>query len=241
MNTASTRYGYDSYYIGIGAAGNFGQNILYGIEAAYEGGDSLTNTFDPTNPGVPLPQTNEDIEAWALDARVSYLLNDPANTRLTGEVLLASGDDDRLFSTTTTVGGNLSGTDDKAFNAFGLIDTGLVFAPNVSNLIMLRLGASTYPLNDSTAFRRLQVGADLFVYNKMDSDAPSTEITDDDAYLGTELDLFANWQITSDFSWSVRYGVFFPGEAIAGSSFGGTAPGESNARHFVYTGVTLAF
>lgn len=240
QDTATVRYGYDSYYLGAGLEGNLGQNILYGLEAVYEGGSSVSTSSDVNLNSVS--QTNEEIEAWAVDARLDYLVNDSANTRFEAEVLLASGDDDRAFSTSATAGGNLSGTKDKAFNAFGLIDTGFVFSPNTSNLVMLRLGASTYPLNDSGTFKRLQIGADFFIYHKMDSGAPSTEITDDDGFLGTEIDLSANWQITSDFSWSILYGVFFPGEAIAGSSLGAlTTPGESNARQFVYSGFTLAF
>ena len=221
---STTRFNYDSHYIGVGSTGDVTDNLRYGVEAVYQGGESLS--FDPFG-----SQTTEDIQAWALDIRGDYLLNDPANTRFIGEVILASGDDDRGH-TSNTFGGNTPGTDDNAFNGFGLVNTGLAFGPNASNLLLTRFGVSSYPLHGTEWFRRLQLGVDLFIFNKLDSDAPIDEPTSVDRYLGTEADFYANWKITSDLSFTTRYGVFFPGEAIQA---------EHDARHFVYTGITLGF
>ena len=229
-----TRFNYDSHYIGAGSTGSFGDNWLYGLEFVYEGGTGLSNTFTRTASGAALatPQTQEDIRAYALDLRLDYLLQDVHRSRLSAEVLLASGDDDRE-TTTNTLGGNRPGTDDRAFNAFGLLNTGLAFSPEVSNLLMFRFGGSTFPLRGSSKlFERLQVGMDFFIFNKLEHDAPIDEPTRNDTYLGLEPDVFANWQITSDVALIVRYGVFFPS-----SAFGG----ERAARHFVYTGITYAF
>ena len=55
---------------------------------------------------------------------------------------------DRRLSTNSTIGGNLAGTPDNAFNAFGFRDTGLAFAPRVSNLHMFMVGASFFPLEE---------------------------------------------------------------------------------------------
>ncbi len=230
----STRFNYDSFYIGVGSTGSFGDNFAYGVEAVYQGGEGLSNSFTrgPGGAVTGTPQTTEDIHAWALNARLDYLFHDEHQSRLGAEVLLASGDDDREL-TTDTVGGNRSGTDDNAFNAFGLINTGLAFAPDASNLLMLRLGASTYPLRGSSKlFERLQVGMDFFVFSKLDGDAPIGEVTDDTMFLGVEPDVFANWQITSDVAVILRYGVFFPSSAFEG---------DRDARHFFYTGITYAF
>lgn len=226
---ASADFEYDSHYIGIGSAGSLTDRLLYGVEIAFQRGEGMSNL------GAP-PQTEEDIRAWAADFRLDYFLNDPQNSRFSGEVLIASGDDDRLLSTSNTVGGNLSGTDDEAFNAFGLLNTGLAFSPNVSNLIMLRGGASTYPLPGSKWLKRLQIGIDVYVFNKYDGDAPSDEPTDDEAYLGFETDVWANWQVTSDLALSLRYGIFFPGDGIdeAGND-------DDDERHFFFSGVTLGF
>lgn len=229
---APTSYEYDSYYIGLGSRGNFGDHWLYGLEFAYEGGTTLSNSF-AVGPGgvVAVTQTKDPIHAFAVDARLDYLFHDPRTSRATVELLFASGDSDRLH-TSNTFGGNAPGTTDRAFNGFGLINTGLAFAPAVSNLAMVRVGAATSPLPDSKLFHGLQVGADVFFYSKLEADAPTDQPTTNDYYLGTEGDLFANWQITSDLSFTTRYGVFFPAEAIVG---------DRDPRHFVFAGVNLAF
>src|SRR5205823_8868133 len=98
----------------------------------------------------------DQIQAWAVDGRLDYLLPDERRTRLSAELILASGDDDR-GTTSNTFGGNKPNTNDRAFNAFGLLNTGLAFAPAVSNLLAVRLGGSTFPLPDMGPLRRLQV------------------------------------------------------------------------------------
>jgi hypothetical protein len=212
------------------ANGSFTDNITYGIEFAYEGGKGLSRASD-FETGAVTTQTEEDISAWAFDAQLDWLLRDDNHTRFSFELILASGDDDRQHSS-ATIAGNAPGTDDNGFNAFGLINTGFAFAPDVSNIIIARGGVLTFPAPNSQWFRRLQVGANVLIYNKMDSDGQIDEFTSDDTYLGTEADLYANWQITSDLSAALRYGVFFPGDAIIT---------DRDPRHFLYTGVTLAF
>jgi hypothetical protein len=227
-----TRFDYYSWYIGAGATGSIGDRFLYAVEFVYEGGSGLSNSFTTAGGLVqPIPQTDDDISAWAADVRLDYLFADDRRTRLSGEVIAASGDDDRLHSS-NTFGGNTPGTDDQAFNAFGLLNTGLAFAPNVSNLLAFRVGASTFPAPDNRLFRRLQVGADVFIFNKMDADAPIDEPTLDGRYLGWEPDVFINWQITSDVTLALRYGIFFPSSDTVISD---------DSRQFFFAGLTFAF
>jgi hypothetical protein len=113
-----------------------------------------------------------------------------------------------------------------------LINTGLAFNPNVSNLLMFRLGISTFPAPSSEMFRRLQVGINLFIFNKLNRNAPIDELTTADTFLGIEPDIFATWQVNSDVTISMRYGVFFPGAAIIS---------DDEPRHFFFSGVTIAF
>jgi hypothetical protein len=223
------RFDYNTYYVGFGSTGSLFDNVVYGLEAAYEGGSGLSSA------DFGVPQTEEDVSAFAADARVDYLFNDEHNSRLSAEVVIATGDNDRLFSTNNTVGGNKPGTTDNAFNGFGLINTGLAFAPTVSNLAMLRVGASTYPIRDTDWFHKLQVGVDLFFYNELTPSAPGSqpERRGSNAWLGFEADFYANWQITSDLSVALRYGVFMPDS--------GTLASDSDFRHFFFSGLTLAF
>ncbi|HEY7090912.1 MAG TPA: hypothetical protein VH518_22640 [Tepidisphaeraceae bacterium] len=229
----NTKFDYNSYYFGIGSNGSFTDRLRYGLEAVYECGDTLSNSFQIANGAlVPVPQTRDSICAYALNGRLDYLIPDEHQSRLSGEVILASGDGDR-GSTNTTFNGNKPHTRDNAFNSLGLLNTGLAFAPAVSNVIVGRVGASTYPLPNMQLARRLQIGFDFFSYWKMRSDAPIDEPTLDESYLGVEPDLYLNWQIVSDITFTARYGAFFPNQ----SAF----PTDQDTRQFFFAGVTFAF
>jgi hypothetical protein len=229
----TTRFDYNSYYFGFGSTGSFTDRLHYGLEAVYECGDTLSNSFQIANGAlVPIPQSRDSISAWALDGRLDYLIPDEHQTRLSAELILATGDSDR-GSTNTTFNGNQPGTTDHAFNSLGLLNTGLAFAPAVSNIIVSRVGASTFPLPQWQVARRMQVGMDFLAYWKFKSDAPIDEPTLDEQYLGWEPDAYLNWQVASDITFALRYGVFFPNS----SAF----PVSDDARHFFYAGVTFAF
>lgn len=232
LGSVETKFDYNSFYVGFGSTGSLTDRLLYGVEVVYEGGDTLSNSFTITPPFLTaVDQTRDSIQAWAADARLDYLFNDPRRTRIGLEFLVASGDSDRL-STSNTFGGNRTGTKDHAFNAFGLINTGLAYAPEVSNLMMLHFGASTFPLTDFRRFRQLQTGTDLFVYWKTEADAPIAEPTTDGRFLGWEPDIYMNWQITSDVTLALRYGVFFPSSDTYVSD---------EARQFFSMSMTFAF
>jgi len=224
-----TEYSYSSYYLGGGVNGSLSDNLLYKSELTFEGGTSLSRSFIPDT-FQPVPQTQDSIQAGAADLELDYLLQDSHKTVLSAETIFATGDPDRLNSTNTFLG-NKPGTNDMAFNAWGYINTSLAFAPQVSNLMALRLGMTTYPLPDSHLFRKLQFSPNIFFLGKFRSDAPIEEPTGDGRYLGFEPDLAVNWQIVEDVFITARYGVFFPGTIIE----------NHDARQFVYFAVTYAF
>jgi hypothetical protein len=229
----TTHFDYNSVYIGAGSEGNFGDRLHYGVEAAYEGGNTLSNSFVSAGGTlVPVIQTRDSINAWAMDSRLDYLTEGPHETRLSAELILASGDADRGTST-NTFNGNTPHTEDHGFNAFGLLNTGLAFAPDVSNLLAARVGVSTFPAPTTSAFRRLQIGGDFFAYGKLLRDAPIDEETSDQRYLGVEPDLYVNWQVASDVTLALRYGVFFPNRAALGP--------QADSRQFFFGGLTFAF
>ncbi|MBC8106343.1 MAG: alginate export family protein [Anaerolineae bacterium] len=230
----NTKFDYNSHYFGIGSNGSLSDRLTYGLELVYEGGQTLSNSFTQvadTGEIVQTTQTLDSIEAYALDFELDYLVGDQRQTRFAFETILATGDNDRL-QTSNTLGGNLPGTKDRAFNAFGLLNTGLAFGPSVSNLWSMRLGASTFPFPDVAAVRRMQVGMDFFVFQKFNANAPIDEETSDSRFLGVEPDVYLNWQITSDVALSVRYGLFIPGDSVEN---------DKKFRQFLYTGVTIAF
>jgi hypothetical protein len=113
------------------------------------------------------------------------------------------------------------------------LNTGLAFGADVSNLAVLRTGAATVPVPSSSWLRRMQVGTDLFVFAKLDRNAPIDEPTENNKrLLGFEGDLYCNWQIASDVVLAARYGLFLPNSS---------AFRDNDARQFFYLGVTFAF
>jgi hypothetical protein len=228
------RFRYDATYLGFGSTGNLGDNLLYSVEAVYEGGSDLTTPVQVQGAAVVNtgPQTSQQIRAGALDARLEYVIPSAYKPRFTLEETIASGDHDRQNSR-NTVFGNGPGSDDNAFNAFGLINAGLAFNPNLANLSITRLGASAFPLPSLSLTRRLQLGADLFLYNELARhDAIDESTAGSGRYLGTEPDLYVNWQLTSDLTFTVRYGIFFPTAKLVENSVD---------RQFFYMGMTYAF
>lgn len=215
-------YTYDSRYVGIGSQGViFDRNLKYLVELAGEQGSSQA-----FNGGT------ENIRAMILDSQLEYVFDMDRHPKIMAEYLWASGDGDRGNST-NTINGNAPGTRDSAFNGFGFRDTGLAFAPRMSNLHMLSAGSSFFPFEQHALFRKMEVGAKAYLFAK---DAPHGGISDSSAdtnsrFLGSEADVFLNWRITSDLSYTIRYGAFRPSDAFT----------ERDLRHFLYTGFMFSF
>ena len=226
-----TDFKYDSEYLAIGSRGSIGPQLLYRAELVYEAGDGLSNSFDGAT-GFPVAQTSESIEALAGLASLSYLFRDDSDMRIDFEIMGGSGDDDRRDSS-DTFGGNQTGTNDTAFNSLGYVNTGLALAPEISNLLAFRLGWSMSPQLSGRPSKAMRLGVNGFLFAKIDSAAPLNVHTTDDTFVGGEIDLAFDWQITSDFSTSLRYGLFLPGDAMP--------DGEDKPRHFLYAGVMYEF
>jgi hypothetical protein len=225
-----TRFHYDSYYAGTGSTGTIGDRLSYGLEAVYEGGRGLSNSYS-TDGGAfhQVLQDNEEINAFAGNARFDYVLSNINRAHFTVEATVASGDRDRNHST-NTFGGNAPGTNDLAFNGFGQISNGLAFSPDISNLYILRGGVSAFPFPNRTQLREMQAGLDVYFFGKWSDRAPLDEPSLHKGFIGFEPDLFVNWQIRSDVTFAARYGLFFPSVALA----------NHDARQFLYAGLTFA-
>jgi len=225
--TYNQKFGYDSQYVGLGSRGRFFQRDLqYTCEFATECGKSYA--FSPTS-----GEERENIHAWALDTELRYVPRDRRQSEVAVEYLLASGDPDRFLSPTNTMGGNRPGTNDLSFSGWGYRNTGLVLAPRMSNLGMVRLGGSTFPVNHISMFRELRVGANMYVYHKQQSGGAASDSLSSNhkSYLGSEFDFYTDWRITSDLAWTINYGIYFPGSAF----------GPQKDRHMLFTAITLNF
>ncbi|HUT00885.1 MAG TPA: alginate export family protein [Phycisphaerae bacterium] len=221
---SSQAYGYSSRYVAVGSEGTLLlPNLRYQAEAVGEFGKNYSR-------GVT--DGRDSICAMATDFLLEYLFQVPTHPRISFEHIWASGDDDRQMSATATVLGNEPGTNDNAFNAFGFRDVGLAFSPRISNLHVHALGGSLYPLEKHKVFKRMEVGTKVFFYHKSSSGPISdTTTTSDTRWLGWEWDVYCNWRLTSDLSWTIRYGAFMPGGAFA----------DNSCRQFLMTAINLSF
>jgi hypothetical protein len=228
----TTRYEYNSYYLGAGINGNLTDRLLYRSEFVYEGGSGLSSgTAIDLNTKSQIPQQKDQIQAGSADVQLIYLLQDSRRTRFSLESTLATGDKDRQNSS-TNFGGNQPGTFDHSFNAWGLIYNGLAFTPQVSNVMEFRAGVSTFPFAGRQYLDKMQIGLDVVAYNKFTRQAAISENSNTHRYLGIEPDLALNWQVLEDVTITSRYGVFFPDSGL-----------QSNGRlrQFFYLAVTYAF
>jgi hypothetical protein len=222
-------YEYSSRYVGIGSTGNVAvPELLYQTELVWESGHEFS--YHATeNDGT------DSICALGFDGQLQYSWRAPTHPQFMMEYLRGSGDSDRLTSATSTVGGNRLGTIDHAFNAFGFRDTGVAFAPDIANLNIYVVGANFHPLEQYKPFKKLQVGTKAFFYQKSVADGPlsDTTATNHSPWVGWEWDAFCDWRITSDLTWTLRYGAFEPGDAFLS--------GFDDCRQLVYTGVSFSF
>lgn len=215
---------YDSQYLGFGMTGELIRNLRYSTEWVIERGTSY---------GDRRFLFKDNIRAWAFDNILEYYFDHRMQPRLIFEYMFASGDQNRLGSPTDAIGGNRRDNTDKSFVGFGYRDTGLAFAPRLSNIHIWRFGGAFRPFPDVDAVRDLELGTDWFLYAKHRSDAAVSDPLADrqSAYLGWEMDYFANYRITSDLAWTIRYGLFFPGKAFS----------DQEMRSFFLSGVTWSF
>ncbi len=217
-------YDYNSFYVGVGSMGELFTNLRYSTEWVYESGHSY---------GDQRFLRQNVIRAWAFDVELEYLFDTKGHLRASLEYMFASGDPDRVDSPTDSVGGNRNDYTDRSFVGFGWRDTGLSFAPSLSNIHIWRAGASFFPFEESRHFNRLELGTDWYLYYKNRHRGAVSDYTADQTsgYLGWEMDYFANWEITPDLAWTVRYGVFFPGSAFS----------DQTTRTFFLTGMVWRF
>ena len=102
-----------------------------------------------------------------------------------------------------------------------------MLVPEVANLGSIRLNGSFAPM--PTKDMRMLV--DVFLFTKLDSDAPLSVSSTGDSFVGVEIDFSMTWNITSDLSWDMQYGIFIPGDAIP----------DKDPMHIFYTGISYGF
>lgn len=220
-------FDYDSEYFGVGVRGAILPTVGYFAEWVKEWGESFADI------GAGVTNNREDIDADAANAGVRWLPDCWSHPRFEFQWTYGSGDDDRSRPSDTT-GGNLAGTDDTAFNAFGFVLTGYSVAPRVTNIHVFRLGAAFHPLEKTRAFKDFELGANYFYFTKSNDDGGISDFraTDGDDDIGHEADFYLNWRPLSDLTAQVRYGKFFAGKAY---------PDEDADRDFLLLSFTIMY
>ncbi|MCP4379366.1 MAG: hypothetical protein GY794_24745, partial [bacterium] len=91
------------------------------------------------------------------------------------------------------------------------------------------------PLEHIEMFEKMEVGAKFFFYSRAHGSGPISDptTTSEAQSTGFEMDYFCNWRLTSDLALTVRYGVFYPGDAYDG--------GDKSPRQFLYSGLVFSF
>ncbi len=217
-------YSYDSFYFGGGTRGELARNLLYWVEGVFESGHSFGN-------GNFVRQ--DYVEAYGWDIGAEYLFDGDLKPRLSAEYMFASGDPQRRFSPTDAAGGNEGDREDSSLVTFGWRDTGIASALIPANLHIWKAGGSLTPFGKHKLLEGIEVGTNFFLYHKNSTPAAISDFTAYRAagFVGWEMDYFLDWRLSSDVSWTIRWGTFFPGDAFA----------DRDERHFLFTGLTWSF
>jgi hypothetical protein len=216
-------FDYDSSYYGVGSKGAVVKDLQYAVESLWEFGRGAANgQIDGT----------ERVRAYAFNAELDYYVQAPMKPVLTAEYGYASGDPDR-GTALSALNGNRMGTADREFQGFGYVNSGLALGSRFANLQFVRLGGKMTPYENKTGAGRIDVGLDHYFLFKANDQGPTSDFraVRTATSLGNEVDIFMEWRIFSDLSWTIRYGHFFPGAAY----------NDHHGRDFLYTGLNFSF
>lgn len=232
---ATTQFDYESQYWGLGCNGALGPDVLYRAEMVLETGSTLSDPIEHQSAIVTRPQYATPILAEAGLAGLTWLARDRAETRVDLQLLAGSGSQYRLDSG-NTYGGIDPGRTDTSFNSLGYVNTGLVLAPQPSNMLVPSVALSASPFKGNDLFGDTRLSATAFLYVRWDADAPISVPTSlgGSNLVGSEFDLNADWRLMSDVNLSARYGLFVPNDSVFSDT-------EDEPRQFFYVGVTYAF
>lgn len=217
-------YSYDTRYFGFGSRGEIVHNLGYWWETVFETGRSF---------GDGQIVRRDRVDSWGVDVGVEKHWDHEMRPRVSFEYMFGSGDPDRKLSPTSAAGGNRGDRRDTSLVTLGYRDTGIATNFLYSNLHIWRVGASFTPAPQAALLRNLELGTNWFVYHKNHRRAAISDPTADmySGYVGWEMDYYANWRVSSDVSWTIRWGTFFPGQAFQ----------ERSSRHYLFTGLTWSF
>ncbi len=179
------------------------------------------------------------IMAYMTGGGVRVYLEQVLSSAIGLRVVFSSGDEDH----TTFIEGNTS-ENSTAFVPISRAGTGMVFAPQLSNIVLGELSYSLRPFSTFSNLMLQNVQSMLKAITFFRSTAgpisqPGIQPDSASLYLGTEVDVTLNFRPLSDLGASVAIGVFVPGVAPSGA-FDPTFFGGSSLQYRANVNVSMS-
>jgi hypothetical protein len=207
-----------SFYLGLGLSGALGTALpLYSELYAYAGtGTALSYVDDPAS-GTGFSWQVKPQLSFLGGGGLSYFLKGAAKSRITGSLLFSSGDSDA----DTFREGNTDGMYTQ-FVPISRPEFGLLFSPQLGNMILASLGYSFAPFSspDSALSEKLRIELNAMSFLRPTTGASSGTGIDplsDAYYLATEVDGIIKYRPFSDLAVVLSTGLLVPNpEAFSG-------------------------
>ncbi len=201
---------FNSQYSTLESSSLLAENLAYNASFTWESGSTFTWVEDLAKPGewISTPKT---IQAFLLAGSLEYFTPEILNGAYSLNLALASGDADA----SSTLEGNTK-------DAYGLFTPlsntafGVAYSPSLSNLFSADLGGTIQPLGNSSLISGLRL-YNYFRPVQGSSGAPGTSSDAKGAYIGTEVNITATYNLALDSSVSLNGGLFFPGKTPSGA------------------------
>ncbi|MGL4369375.1 MAG: alginate export family protein, partial [Spirochaetota bacterium] len=215
---------YSSQYYSAGVKGIILDGADYYAEGIYETGTSYAQKTEKCS-----------ISAYAAVGGVNYYPDCTYKPSFLLQYGFGSGDRDRVNSS-ASYANTKSG--DNGFISFGTFNGGFALRPALSNIHVLRAGASFLPFSESEGIaRRMSLGLRYLYYMKDKKESviagaePNPNGTDS-RNLGQGADIVYRWSLFHDLSFFANYGLFIPGSAY---------PADEKMRHILTAGMNIVF
>ncbi|MCF7929123.1 MAG: hypothetical protein K9L68_09930 [Spirochaetales bacterium] len=210
----------NTQYWGAGIGGPLGPTLFYDAFFYFNTGTTLTDVD-----GGKVTFEESSIYAYLTGIGLRWFVPEVMQSRLSFQGLLASGDKDSI----STVQGNTSG-DALQFVPLTNPELGLIFSPDLANLLVFDLAYSIKPFREQTGGRKPAPGIlsefqpelrSLVVFRPTTGAVSRGGINpDSDAmYLGTEVDLALKFRPASDLGFSLTSGLFLPNSGGSNAAF----------------------
>jgi hypothetical protein len=220
----------DTLYAGLGLSGRIFPKFFYEFFFYFEFGRTLSYDF------TALLYQYVPLYSFLSGLRFDWYLSDAPKAKLSLDSFVASGDRDYE--------NYLEGNTDSYSTQFIPITRptiGLVFAQQLTNIIVGRLEFSIMPFSDQpqSVWRNLQIALAALAYFR----AALTDVSDSrglnsgssDYYLGSEADLVTSFRPLSDLGLEIAFGLFLPNNYTDQSAFTPTSRGLEFLARFQLT------